>query len=116
MLQFETKVIKIEPTETSGVSFIYFSSNKGELKLELPDKINYFTKEDEIKIRLVDEDKPEDDDKLFVKGFIYSNTKTENDKRIILISIGGLIFKLVMEDNSELTNLKPKHDIYIGFK
>ena len=43
MLQFETKVIKIEPTETSGVSFIYFSSNKGELKLELPDKINYFT-------------------------------------------------------------------------
>ncbi|MHA1269704.1 MAG: DNA-directed RNA polymerase subunit G [Candidatus Helarchaeota archaeon] len=112
----EAKVQKIEPTEISGVAFIHFTSKYGELKLELPDSINYFKIDDEVLIRFVDTDKPEDDDKLFVSGYIHSNRKDDQNKSIVFISIGGLSFKLILNPDVKIPILKPRNEIHIGFK
>ena len=116
MYQIQAKVTKIEPTETSGVVFVYFSNKDSELRLEIPEKINYFKIDDEVAIRFVESDNVEDDDRLFVLGYIFSNKIDEKDHRIVHISIGGLGFKLIFNNSDEIPILKPKRDIYIGFK
>jgi hypothetical protein len=115
--KIEAKVQRIEPTETSGVVFVNMSSKNGDLQIELPDKINYFSVDDKVTIRFVEgtDEEPEDDDKLFMTGYVFSTDEDEKGNKITLISIGGLTFRLELNKDFKIS-LKPKTDISIGFK
>ncbi|MBD3230496.1 MAG: hypothetical protein GF329_20115 [Candidatus Lokiarchaeota archaeon] len=115
MNTIKAKVQRIEPTETSKVVFVNFKGSNGELKLELPEKINYFSTDDEIEIRFVENKEPETDDKLFLKAYIFT-VEEQDDKKVIYMSIGGLSFKLILNKDVELPILKPRKEVYIGFK
>jgi len=116
MYKIDAKIQKTEHTETRGVVLIYFTSTNGDLKLELPEKINYFKDKDDVSIRFVNDGQHETDDKLFTTGYVYSNVINDQDTRIIHISIGGLNFKLELTDKAEIPILKNGTQLYIGFK